>query len=681
MTTAAAGDAMTTAAALAAPPELLYGPNPAAVTNARVQGYLRWLAREKGLDLGGWAALQRWSVESLEDFWGSIWDYFEVIGHSPYTDVLAERRMPGARWFPGATLSYAEHSLRPADATPDEVAVIAHSQTRDPSTLTFAELADEVRRVRAGLQRLGVRRGERVVAYLPNIPETLVAFLATASLGAIWASCAPEFGARSVIDRFAQVDPSVLLVVPGYTYGQKPVDKRDDVAELRAGLPSLRHVVEVPYGEYARLDGPDTVAWADLTAPTDAPMAYEPVPFDHPLYVLFSSGTTGQPKAIVHSHGGILLEHLKNHTFHWDLGPGDRLLWFTTTAWMMWNTLVSALLTGAGIVMIDGNPLYPDLREQWRLAEQTRATLVGASPGYLMACRKEGVRPAAEFDLSLVRQLGVAGSPFPAEGFRWVAEQLGPSVLLNVGSGGTDVCTGLVQAAPLQPVWVGEMSGASLGVDAKAFDLDGNVVVGELGELVITSPMPSMPVGFWGDDEGRRFRATYFEEFPGVFRFGDWCRFSTVGSCLITGRSDATLNRGGVRLGTAEFYRVLQDVPEVTDSVVVHLEDPEGGLGQLLLFVVLAPGQVLDDALTRLLTGRIRRTLSPRHLPDRIVAVPSVPYSRTGKKLEVPIKQILRGAPPDQAASPGALLDPSALDAYAAFAASADGPARPGGPA
>jgi acetoacetyl-CoA synthetase len=644
-------------------PELLTSPAPEAVDRARVQGFLRWLVAERGVALGTWEELHAWSVAELEQFWAAVWDYFGVRAHAPYDAVLVERTMPDTQWFPGARLNYAEHCLGlPEDA--DRVAVVSVSQTRERQELTFAQLAEEVRRVRAGLQRLGVGPGDRVAAYLPNVPETLVAFLATASLGAVWASCAPEFGALAVADRFAQVEPTVLLAVAGYTYGDKPVDRRGEVAEIRAALPTVEHVVHVPYGPRSL---PDSIPWGELAAESEDVLAFEPVGFDHPLCILFSSGTTGKPKAIVHRHGGILLEHLKNHAFHWDLGPDDRLLWFTTTAWMMWNTLVSALLVRSSLVMIDGNPLHPDLREQWRLAAETGATLMGASPGYLMACRKEGVRPAEEFDLSRLRQVGSAGSPLPAEGFRWVAEQLGDRVLLNVGSGGTDVCTGLVQASPLQPVWVGEMTYPSLGVDLHAYDDRGRPVVGDVGELVIASPMPSMPVGFWGDEDGERFRSAYFDRFPGVFRFGDWCRFSEVGSCVITGRSDATLNRGGVRLGTAEFYRALQDVREITDSVVVHLEDPEGGLGRLLLFVVPAAGVAVDDDLRRHLAATLRTALSPRHVPDEIVAVPAVPYSRTGKKLEVPVKRILRGSDPATVASAGALLDPGALAAFARY--------------
>ena len=647
-----------------ASPELLYNPDPEQARRARVREFMRWLAAERGVDLASWNDLQAWSVRELESFWEAVWHYFQIKAHTPYETVLVERRMPGARWFPGATLNYAEHCLgTPEDAA--EPAVIAYSQTRARVELTFAELADQVGRVRAGLRRLGVGRGDRVVAYLPNCPEAVVALLATASLGAVWASCAPEFGPRSVVDRFAQITPKVMLAVAGYTHGDKQIDRRAEVAEIRAQVPSLRHVVHVPYGPLTLADAVD---WADLLTPTSEPLEFEPVPFEHPLYVLFSSGTTGRPKAIVHCHGGILLEHLKHIAFHWDLGPGDRLLWFATTAWMLWNALVSGLLVRSALVLFDGNPLHPDLRGQWRLIEQSGATLVGTSPAYLMACRKEGLRPAVEFDLSRLRQLGVGGSPFPAEGFRWVAEQFGSRMLLNVGTGGTDVCTGLVQASPLQPVWVGEMSGPSLGVDVRAFDERGHVVVGELGELVITSPMPSMPVGFWGDDDGSRLREAYFSQYPGAFRFGDWCRFSSVGSCIISGRSDATLNRGGVRLGTGEYYSLLQDVPEVSDSVVVHLEDPSGGTGELILFVVPDQSATVDDELRRRIATKIRTELSPRHVPDHIVSVPAIPYSRTGKKLEVPVKKILRGAQPDAVASPGALIDPTALDAFVEYA-------------
>jgi acetoacetyl-CoA synthetase len=480
-----------------------------------------------------------------------------------------------------------------------------------------------------------------------------------------WASCAPEFGAPSAVDRFGQIEPKVLFAITGYGYGDKQIDRSADVAAIRRGLPTVENVVHVPYGPGGL---PDALAWDRLLADPDG-LSFEPVTFDHPLCVLFSSGTTGKPKAIIHGHGGILLEHLKNNALSWDLSAGDRMLWFSTTSWMMWNALVSALLTGSSLVMIDGNPLYPDINWQWRLAEETGATLMGASPGFLMACRKAGVQPAKSFQLSRLRQLGAAGSPLPVEGYRWVSEQFGSQVLLNVGSGGTDLCTGIVQGNPLLPVWAGEISGACLGVDAMAFDEKGRRVIGELGELVIASPMPSMPIGFWGDADGSRYRSAYFEDFPGVWRHGDWIRFSATGSCIIAGRSDATLNRGGVRLGTAEFYRVVEELPEVVDSLVVHLEDPSGGNGELLLFVQLREASELDDALRRTITTLLRTSLSPRHIPDSITAVPAIPRNRTGKKLELPVKKILQGARPDDVVSRDVLADPTSLDAYVAQAA------------
>ena len=650
-------------------PPLLTTPPDDVLDTTQLGRYVGWLREHRGLEIADWRALWQWSVDDPEGFWSSIWEFGGIRAHRGYDRVLGSRSMPGAEWFPGALLNYAEHALGlPEDA--DSVAVVAHSQTRPPVELTFGELADQVARARAVLRSLGVGRGDRVVAYLPNIPETLVAFLATASLGAVWAGCAPEFGAPSVLERFGQIEPKVLLAVPGYVYGDKVVDRRAEVRRIAEGLRSVEHLIAVAYGEQPLPGVPD---WASLLASAPAEeLTFEPVPFDHPLCVLFPSGTTGAPKAIVHGHGGVLLEHLKTGLLHYDLGPGDRMLWFTTTAWMMWNVLVSSLLARASIVMIDGNPAYPDARAQWRLAEETRPTLMGVSPGYVMASRKEGIEPGREFDLSSVRQLGAAGSPLPPEGYRWIHDQFGDGVLLNVGSGGTDVCTGLVQGSPWQPVWEGEMSGPSLGVDVVAFSPAGEVVVGELGELVIRRPMPSMPVAFWGDDDGARYRAAYFEEFPGVWRHGDWIRFRESGGCVITGRSDATLNRGGVRLGTAEFYRVVEELPGVADSLVVHLESPDGGTGELILFVVTDPGTPYDAGLERTIRGAIRSSLSPRHVPDAIVPVAVVPLTRTGKKLEVPIKRILQGRAPEEVARPDTLADPAALTEYVAYARSRD---------
>jgi acetoacetyl-CoA synthetase len=627
--------------------------------------YLDWLKEERGIDHAGYHELWRWSVDDLEGFWGSLWDFFEIRAHTPYERVLGSREMPGAEWFVGSRLNYAEHMVG-RDEDTDRVAVLARSQTRADFELTFGELREQVARARAGLQRLGIGPGDRVVAYLPNVPETLVAFLAAASLGAIWATCAPEFGPRSVIDRFGQLEPKLLLAIAGYSYGEKPIDRRTEVAKLREALPSLEHVVHVPYAGGPDDSLPDSMEWDELLAES-GPLEFDPVAFDHPLCVLFSSGTTGLPKAIVHRHGGILIEAFKNQGLSWDQQPGDRLLWFTTTAWMMWMALVNSLLLRASIVMLDGNPMYPDLSAQWRLAEELRPTLMGAVPAFLMACRKGGV-DLRDMDLSSIRQFCAAGSPLPPEGFDWIYEQLGPDVLLNVGSGGTDVCTGMVQGSPMQPVYRGEIAGCCLAVDVAAYDEDAQPVVGELGELVIRQPMPSMPVGFWNDPGDERYRAAYFEHFPGVWRHGDWIMFTERGSCVITGRSDATLNRGGVRLGTGEVYSVVEGLDEVQESLVVHIEDPEGGAGELILFVSLTEGTELDDDLRGRIAAELRGTLSPRHVPDTIAAVPVIPKTLTMKKLELPVKRILLGDPPEKVASRDALADPQALDAFVAYA-------------
>jgi len=644
----------------ASPGQVLWTPPADARERYELGRYLTWLEAERGLSFADYDALQRWSVGDLEGFWGSVWDFFAIRAETPYERVLGSDAMPGAEWFPGARLNYAAHVVgRDEDA--DAVAVVARSQTRGPSELTFGALREQVARARAGLQRLGIGPGDRVAAYLPNIPETLVAFLATASLGAVWATCPPEFGPRSVLDRLGQLEPTLLLAIAGYRWGDTVVDRREQVAAVRAGLPSLRAAVDVPYaGEPL----PDTLSWDELLAEA-GPLEFDPVPFAHPLYVLFSSGTTGLPKPIVHGHGGILVEHVKNHAFSWDLKPGDRLLWFTTTAWMMWNALVSTLLLRASIVMIDGNPAWPDLSYQWRLAEETRATFFGLSPAFPMACRKEGMQPGQAFDLSSVQTVCEAGSPLPVEGYEWLYEQFGPDVFLNVGSGGTDVCTGIVQGYPLLPVYAGEIAGRCLGVDTAAFDPDGSPVVGELGELVIRRPMPSMPVRFWNDPDGSRYRASYFERYPGVWRHGDWIRFSERGSSVITGRSDATLNRGGVRMGTSELYGVVEEFEEVLDSLVVHLEATD----DLILFVVLRDGTELDDGLRTRLSNALRNGLSPRHRPDEIVAVPAIPRTLTGKKLELPVKRILTGTAVAEVVSRDALVDPASIEPFAAYAA------------
>jgi acetoacetyl-CoA synthetase len=652
--------------------ELLWSPPLEAWVTSRIGRFLDELAGQ-GKRFESYDELWRWSVDDLEGFWRSIADHFEVDWSSPPETVLADREswtegFPGGRWFPGGRLNYAAHALR---AEPDGPALVARSQTRPPVEISMAELRDQVARCRAGLQRLGVGLGDRVVGYLPNIPETVVAFLATASLGAIWSSCAPEFGTRSVLDRFRQIEPTVLLAIDGYRYGRKELDRRDEVANIRDGLPSLRWVVTAPYLDPAARH-PGSLTWNELLeepgAGDDAEPGAWPVPFRHPLYVLYSSGTTGLPKPIVHGHGGILLEHYKSLALHNDLGAGDRFFWFSTTGWMMWNFLVSGLLVDATVVLYDGDPGHPDLGELWRLAGETGVTYFGTSAPFLMSCRKAGVEPARVADLSRLRTVGSTGAPLPAEGFRWVHEQFDDRVLLASVSGGTDVCTAFVGACPLVPVRAGEIPCRCLGTKVEAFDDAGRSLVGEQGELVVTAPLPSMPVGFWGDDDGSRYRAAYFEDHPGVWTHGDWITIYDDGACVITGRSDATLNRGGVRMGTAELYAVVEGLPEVADSLVVHLEGSDvDSPGRLLLFVALAEGAELDDPLRRRLAAALRTELSPRHVPDELHAVPGIPRTLSGKKLEIPVKRILTGADPDRAASRGSLVNPDSLDAFAAF--------------
>ncbi len=653
-------------------PRVLWTPPPDVRETTEIGRYLAWLESERGLVFGDYDALQRWSVDDLTGFWASIWDFFEVKAEAPYSAVLASDAMPGAVWFPDARLNFAEH-LVGRDEDAEQVAIVAHSQTRDPVELTFAAFRDQVARARAGLRRLGVGPGDRVVAYLPNIPETLVAFAATASLGAVWASCAPELGPRSVVDRLGQLEPTVLLTVGGYGYRDRSVDRRSEVAEIREALPTLRHVVHVPYGEHVV---PDAVSWDELLAETAA-LQFAPVPFDQPLFVLFSSGTTGKPKAIVHGHGGILLELSKAHALSWDLKPGGRLLWFSTTAWMMWNALVAALLVRSSVVMLDGDPDVAGPRLAVAARRGDPPDLHGREPrvprGVPQGGAPAGSRPRPRLDPRVrYGRLPAARRGVPL-GLRAARAGRAPRQRQRRDGRLQRDRRRLAAAAGLR----GRDLGRLLGVATEAFDLHGEPVVGELGELVITRPMPSMPVGLWGDADGSRYRSAYFDMFPGVWRQGDWVRFSERGSCVVSGRSDATLNRGGVRLGTGEFYGVIEELPQLTDSLVVHLEDAEGGPGELVLFVVLADGVELDDELWDTIERNLRHELSPRHVPDAIHAVPAIPRTLTGKKLETPVKQILRGTPADRVASRDALLDPAALDPFVALASATAG--RAGG--
>jgi acetoacetyl-CoA synthetase len=642
--------------------EPMWTPSPERVERSNMTRYLRWLREQRGLHLGSYDELWRWSVDDLDAFWASIWDFFEVGGPAP-SPAVAERRMPGASWFPGAALNHAELSLRRQD---DHPALLFGNETGELGTVSYAALGRRVAAMTVGLRRLGVGKGDRVAAYLPNVPETVVAMLATASIGAIWSSCAPEFGVSSVVDRFAQIEPKVLVAVDGYRYNGSWRDRRDALAEIRRRLPTLQATVLV--GGTGGVEADGTVGWERLLEQgAGAELVFEPMAFDHPLWVLYSSGTTGLPKAIVHGHGGIALELLKSISLHLDLGPADRFFWFTTTGWMMWNFLVGGLLLGSTVVLYDGSPGHPDMGALWRFAERSGMTYLGTSAAFILASSKAGVAPARAVDLSALHSIGSTGSPLPPEGFAWLYQQVAPDVLVGSTSGGTDVCTSFVTSCPLLPVYPGEIQCRALGAKVEAFDEQGRPVVGEVGELVVTEPLPSMPLLFWNDPGGERYRDSYFSTWPGVWRHGDWIQITERGTCIISGRSDSTLNRGGVRMGTAEFYRVVEALDEVVDSLVVDVSDP-GGEGRLLLFVVLRPGIELDDRLQGRIRDAVRTDLSPRHVPDRIQAIAEVPRTLSGKKLEVPVKRVLTGVPLEQAVSEGALANPRAVHEVVALA-------------
>jgi acetoacetyl-CoA synthetase len=650
------------------PVEVLWQPDPAAIERSRMVAFRRWLATERGLRFADYDALWRWSTAEPEAFWAAIVKFFDVALHHPPSAVLVERVMPGARWFPGATLNYAEQALRTGPGKEDDdLAVIFRREDGFAERLTFGDLRAEAAAARAGLAGLGVGIGDRVVGLLPNSTHAVVAFLATASLGAIWSSCSPDFGARAVSERFTQIEPTVLIAVDGYLYNGRRFDVRPTVASLQAQLPTLRATVIVPYiDEPARRDHDNSqpvVVWDDLVAANgDAALEYQPVPFGHPLWVLYSSGTTGLPKGIVHGHGGIVLEHVKALALHCDLGPDKRFFWYTTTGWMMWNFLVGGLMVGSTIVLYDGSPTHQDLSVLWRLAEEERVTYFGTSAPYLQSCMKADLHPAADHDMATLQTVGSTGAPLTGDGFGWVARELAGVQIASI-SGGTDLCTAFVTAAPDVPVWIGELSCRALGAAVAAYDDGGHEVVDQVGELVITVPMPSMPLFFWNDPGGLRLKDAYFADFPGVWRHGDWIRITPRGSAVIYGRSDSTLNRGGVRMGTSEFYRVVEAFPEVVDSLVIDTSGATNPEGELLCFLVLAPGAELAKVQPELRRA-LRHQLSPRHVPDRFVVIDDVPRTLNGKKCEVPVKKILTGTPPEQAVSRDALRNPDALESF-----------------
>ncbi|MEM9997019.1 MAG: acetoacetate--CoA ligase [Bacteroidota bacterium] len=664
----------------------LWTPPASFLDRAHLTHYRAWLANRPGLgvpdaalqpDAEGYEALWRWSVADVDRFWQSLWRYFDIVAHTPATRIRSGGPEdggvgPDTRWFEGATLNYAEHSFR--HQTGDHPALMFQSERgaaagSAPVEVAWDNLAAAVAAFQGFLRSEGIGPGDRVAAYLPNVPQAVVAFLATASLGAVWSCCSPDFGVRTVIDRFAQIEPALLIVTDGYTYGGTPYDRTAEVAELRAALPSVRQTVVLPYLDLDAPTPPDAVRWGDALAAhrTDAPPTFEPVPFDHPLWVLYSSGTTGKPKAITHSHGGALLEHLKYLAFHNDTHPGERFFWFTTTGWMMWNFLQASLLVGGVPVLYDGSPGHPDLGALWRLAGTLPIHHFGTSAPYLTACVKQDLRPSDLADLSALRSLGSTGAPLPAEAFDWVYDAVSPDVWLCSMSGGTDVCTAFVGGCPGKPVHRGRIQGRALGVALASWGDDGEPVTEGLGEMVIEKPMPSMPVFFWGDADDERYRAAYFETYPGVWRHGDFIELFDDGSLVIHGRSDATLNRRGVRIGTAELYAVLDGLDVLRDSLVLNLERPDG-TDVMPLFVVMAEGEALTDDRIAEIKATLRAECSPRHVPDAVIAVPDVPYTLSGKKMEVPVKKLLLGLDTGAALNKDATRNPAAVEHFAAMA-------------
>ena len=644
--------------------EVLWAPSPERRESATLTAFARRIEAAHGEQFEDYESLWRWSVEHLEDFWAEVWNFFDVAPGTSYDAVLTDRSMPGAVWFPGARLNYAEHVLRRGAGREEETALVAVAEDGTTAEMTWGELTRQVGAVATALRRMGVQQGERVVGYLPNVPQAVVAFLAAASIGAVWSACGPEIGLQSAVDRFAQLEPVLLVATDGYRFGGRTHDRRELVGELAAALPTLRDVVHVPVtGAEQTVPG---LPWADLLAePGEA--APVQLPFDHPLGVVYSSGTTGLPKGLVHGHGGILLVALAGSGLQNDPQPGDRGMSYTSTTWIMWNSMVSGLLTGSTAVLYDGNPMYPSVDRLWQLAEEHRLTGLGVSPGYLQACAKAGLHPGRDHDLSALRSLGVTGSPLPASSFRWVYDELGPDFVLRVFSGGTDFAATLVGGSPWLPVYLGEMSGRSLGCHVESWDADGRPLVDEVGELVILAPMPSMPLRIWGDEDGRRYHDAYFDTYPGVWRHGDWLTVTSRGTALIHGRSDSTLNRHGVRMGSSDIYQAVEALPEVAEALVLGVEQPDGGYW-LPLFVRLADGAVLDEQLVDRIRSAVRTQASPRHVPDEVLEVPAIPHTTTGKKLEVPIKRIFQGVAVERACNLGAVDDPAAVTWFADLA-------------
>jgi acetoacetyl-CoA synthetase len=633
------------------------------IERSRMREYMRWLAAQRDVNAQSYDELWRWSINDLEAFWTSIVEFFEVHLQRPPDAVLPKREMPGARWFQGARVNYAQNVFR--NTSRERPALVYQSESRPLTEMAWQEFERQVASIAHALKEMGVKPGDRVVAYMPNIPEAAIAFVAAASLGAIWSSCSPDFGVDSVVDRFGQIEPNVLFAVDGYTYGGRPFPRNDVIADLQQRLPSLTHTVVVNYLSPAPVA--NTRKWSDLIQSTPPSLDFEELQFEHPLWVVYSSGTTGLPKALVHSHGGVILEHAKILGLHQDLRPGDRLFWFSSTGWMMWNYILGGLLIGVTPVLFDGNPAYPSLDTLWQLAETSKMNVFGTSAAYIMNCLRAGLEPARRYDLSALKSIGSTGSPLPPEGFGWAYASVKEDLWLASISGGTDVASAFVGGCPLLPVHAGELQCRALGAAVDAFDENGHSLVDQTGELVITEPMPSMPVYLWNDPDFSRYRASYFDMYPGIWRHGDWIRLTSHGSAVIQGRSDSTLNRLGVRIGTSEVYSAVESLPEIRDSLVIGLELPKGGY-YMPLFVVLSDGFELDAALTQKIKSTIRTQFSPRHVPDEIIAVPAIPRTLSDKKMEVPVKKLFMGVAVDRAANVGATRSPEAVQFFAELA-------------
>lgn len=647
-------------------PPVLWRPDEQSIERSNLKDYQDWLERNRGLAFGAYHEMWQWSVDEPAAFWQTIWDYFKIISHTPPNRVMSDDPMPGTKWFEGSRLNYAEHIFR--SRTADHPAILFQSETQSLMEVSWEELYLKVASLSAYLKRIGVKKGDAVVAFLPNIPEATIAFLAVCSIGAVWSACSPDFGTDSVVDRFRQIEPKVLFAVDGYQYGGKAFNKLGIVRELCAELSKVEKVILVPYLDKALSPSviPNGVLWEETMVKKAPVLHFEALPFDHPIWVLYSSGTTGIPKAITHSHGGVLLEHYKYLAFHNDVLPGECFFWFSTTGWMMWNFVQAALLLGATIVLYDGSPAYPSLNVLWELSEKANIHHFGTSAPYLMACMKQGLQPGKQFDLGALRSMGATGAPLPPEAFAWVYKKIKSALWLCSMSGGTDVCTAFVGGCPFEPVYLGEIQCRALGCALYSFDQKGEPVIDEVGEMVISKPMPSMPIYFWNDEGKKRYLDSYFDMYPGIWRHGDWLLITSRNTLIIHGRSDATLNRHGIRIGTAEIYRAVNKIEEITDSLIVNLE-LSGGRHYMPLFVLLNEGEKLTEQLKQKIKKRLRNDYSPRHVPDEIIEIEEIPYTISGKKLEAPVKKILLGILPEKAANVDSMKNPASLDFFIEF--------------